>query len=75
MFKLSHKMFVNCIDNIQNQLFSQMSLRDFMELPSTERNKNCKKLDEMTFGGGFLYMLSASNTMSMDGMSDIHKCM
>ena len=63
-------MFVNCIDNIQNQLFSQMSLRDFMELPSTEswvepqsEIKIAKNIDEMTFGGGFLYMLSASNTM------------
>ena len=26
-------MFVDCIDNIQNQLFSEMSLRDGMELP------------------------------------------
>ena len=27
------QMFVICIDNRQNQLFSQMSLRDVMELP------------------------------------------
>ena len=33
--QLSHKMFVNCIDNRQNQLFSEMSLRDVMELPLT----------------------------------------
>ena len=26
-------MLVNCIDNRQNQLFSEMSLRDVMELP------------------------------------------
>ena len=32
--QLSLKMFVNCIDNRQNQLFSEMSLRDVMELPS-----------------------------------------
>ena len=31
--QLSHSMFVNCIDNRQNQLFSEMSLRDVMELP------------------------------------------
>ena len=29
----SHKMFVNCLDNRPNQLFSEMSLRDVMELP------------------------------------------
>ena len=29
----SHNMLVNCIDNKQNQLFSEMSLRDVMELP------------------------------------------
>ena len=32
--QLSH-MLVNCIDNRQNQLFSEMSLRDVMELPNT----------------------------------------
>ena len=31
--QLSHNMLVNCIDNRQNQLFSEMSLRDVMELP------------------------------------------
>ena len=31
--QLSHNMLVNCIDNRQNQLFSEMSLRDIMELP------------------------------------------
>ena len=31
--QLSLKMFVNCIDNRQNQLFSEMSLRDVMEFP------------------------------------------
>ena len=31
--QLSHKRFVNCIDNRQSQLFSEMSLRDVMELP------------------------------------------
>ena len=31
--QLSHKRFVNCIDNSQSQLFSEMSLRDVMELP------------------------------------------
>ena len=39
--QLSH-MFVNCIDNRQNQLFSEMSLRDVMELPiynTRTRNK------------------------------------
>ena len=34
--QLSHKMFVNCIDNRQNQLFSEMSLRDVIELPIPE---------------------------------------
>ena len=34
--QLSHNILVNCIDNRQNQLFSEMSLRDVMELPSTE---------------------------------------
>ena len=33
--QLSHNMLVNCIDNRQNQLFSEMSLRDVMELPSS----------------------------------------
>ena len=31
--QLSPKRFVNCIDNRQSQLFSEMSLRDVMELP------------------------------------------
>ena len=31
--QLSHKMFVICINNRQNQIFSEMSLRDVMELP------------------------------------------
>ena len=31
--QLSQKMFVKCIDNRHNQLFSEMSLRDVMELP------------------------------------------
>ena len=31
--QLSHNMLVNCVDNRQNQLFSEMSLRDVMELP------------------------------------------
>ena len=31
--QLSHNMFVNCIDNRQNQLLSEMSHRDVMELP------------------------------------------
>ena len=31
--QLSHNVLVNCIDNRQNQLFSEMSLRDVMELP------------------------------------------
>ena len=34
--QLSHNMLVNCIDNRQNQLFSEMSLRDVMELPIYE---------------------------------------
>ena len=33
---LSHNMLVNCIDNRQNQLFSEMSHRDVMELPTYE---------------------------------------
>ena len=33
--QFSHNMLVNCIDNRQNQLFSEMSLRDIMELPLT----------------------------------------
>ena len=32
--QLSHKMFVICINNRQNQIFSEMSLRDVMELPN-----------------------------------------
>ena len=36
--QLSHNMFVNCIDNRQNQLFSEMSLRDVMELPQCIRS-------------------------------------
>ena len=32
--QLSHKMFVICINNRQNQIFSEMSLRDVMELPT-----------------------------------------
>ena len=31
--QLSHKVFVICIKNRQNQIFSEMSLRDVMELP------------------------------------------
>ena len=31
--QLSHKMFVICINNRQNQIFSEMSLCDVMELP------------------------------------------
>ena len=31
--QLSHKRFVNYTDNRQSQLFSEMSLRDVMELP------------------------------------------
>ena len=31
--QLSHKMFVICINKRQNQIFSEMSLRDVMELP------------------------------------------
>ena len=34
--QLSHNVLVNCIDNRQNQLFSEMSLRDVMELPLYE---------------------------------------
>ena len=34
--QLSHNMLVNCIDNRQNQLFSEMSLRDVMELPISQ---------------------------------------
>ena len=34
--QLSNKMFVNCLDNKQTQLFSQMSLRDVMELPISQ---------------------------------------
>ena len=34
--QLSHNMLVNyIIDNRQNQLFSEMSLRDIMELPTS----------------------------------------
>ena len=33
--QLSHNILVNCIDNRQNQLFSEMSLRNVMELPTT----------------------------------------
>ena len=36
--QLSHNMLVNCIDKRQNQLFSEMSLRDVMELPKLEKN-------------------------------------
>ena len=31
--QVSHKVFVICIKNRQNQIFSEMSLRDAMELP------------------------------------------
>ena len=34
--QLPHKMFVICINNRQNQIFSEMSLRDVMELPKYE---------------------------------------
>ena len=37
--QLSHNMLVNCIDNRQNQLFSEMSLRDVMELPTSEETQ------------------------------------
>ena len=37
--QLSHNMLVNCIDNRQNQLFSEMSLRDVMELPKCEMSQ------------------------------------
>ena len=33
--QLSHKVFVICIKNRQNQIFSEMSLRDVMELPNS----------------------------------------
>ena len=33
--QLSHKVFVICIKNRQNNFFSEMSLRDVMELPCT----------------------------------------
>ena len=36
--QLSHNILGNCIDNRQNQLFSEMSLRDVMELPKTKRH-------------------------------------
>ena len=43
--QLSLKMFVNCIDDRHNQLFSEMSLRDVMELPYTKtlllHNEEC----------------------------------
>ena len=32
----SHKMFVICINDRQNQSFSEMSLRDVMELPRSD---------------------------------------
>ena len=35
--QLSHKVFVICIKNRQNQIFSEMSLRDVMELPSSNK--------------------------------------
>ncbi len=34
--QLSHNVLVNCIDNRQNQLFSEMSLSDVMELPNLQ---------------------------------------
>ena len=34
--QLSHKVFVICIKNRQNQIFSEMSLRDVMELPTCD---------------------------------------
>ena len=39
--QLSHNMLLNCIDNRQNQLFSEMSLRDVMELPIDILFKSC----------------------------------
>ena len=38
--QFSHNMLENCIDNRQNQLFSEMSLRDVMELPMSEFSNN-----------------------------------
>ena len=38
--QLSHNLLVNCIDNRQNQLFSEMSLRDVMELPTYKQSVN-----------------------------------
>ena len=37
--QLSHKMFVICINKRQNQIFSEMSLRDVMELPKWNTKK------------------------------------
>ena len=51
--QLSHIMFVNCIDNRQNQLFSEMSLCDVMELPIFHFTRHTK-----------LYNYADDNTIS-----------
>ena len=46
--QLSHNVLVNCIDNRQNQLFSEMSLRDVMELPRNTIFLNTCSIEQLT---------------------------
>ena len=52
--QLSHKMFVICINNRQNQIFSEMSLRDVMELsvspiPAFNRTKSVNSSVKLSY--------------------------
>ena len=49
--QLSHKMFVICINNRQNQFFSEMSLRDVMELKKAGEEGDWKKKTRAKEGG------------------------
>ena len=45
--QLSHRMFVICINNRHNHIFSEMSLRDVMELPMSDFRNSGLKNDVM----------------------------